>query len=208
MIQKVEDLLFRADFFIQSHKRLYKVYHDNMPSGGISQTIYINLPCIALTVLNANLYFFEALSCLASLLRDSHPKNPDKDEISFHKLKERIPDAQRGSFQTSLDSIFSEYKDSSLDVVRNKYVDHKDLNLSGDPSAAFINFASLDLVNSCSTLIDSLKRLYREHIADTTANNYFSDYYSKGINEYVAWLTAQSGGRPSHNTANNDVPSL
>ncbi len=175
----VLDLLFRADFFLDSHKRLYSAFRKNMPADAYSKNDYFNLPLVNLTIVNANLYFFEAVSCLASLLRNI-PPDPTKEEISFHKLAEGLSDVTKASFRSKLDSVFSDYRKSGLENMRNKYVDHKDLKSSGDPTAAFINLSAPELVDSCSKLIDALKQVYQEYFPDGTANNYFSDFYSAG----------------------------
>lgn len=187
MFDKVQDLLFRADFFIDSHKKLRVAFLDRMPNDPIKETGFVNLPVTNLTMLNANLYFFEAVSGLASLLRDAQ-SDPTKDEISFHGLIERLPDNSKREFRSKLEVAFDEYKKSGLKEVRDKYVDHKDLKLSGDPSAAFINLPAQGLVDSCSKLIASLKQLYQEYFPDGTANNYFSDYYSAAIDLHVQFL--------------------
>ena len=190
MCDKVQDLLFRADFFFESHKQLRTALLKNMPEGAVEKTDYFNSPVAILTILNANLYFFEAVSCVASLLRDSQA-DPTKNEISFHGLADRLSDMAEGVFQLKVSTIFAEYKASGLKEMRDKYVDHKDLKSSGDPTAAFINLPAERLVDSCSRVIQGLKELYREHFPDAIANNYFSDFYSPGVHLHVQLLSAR-----------------
>jgi hypothetical protein len=187
MIDKVQELLFRAYFFMNSYRRLLTAYRNNTPSDAVTKNQYINLPLTNLVVLNANLYFFEAVSCLASLLRDIQP-DPTKNEISFHGLADKLSGAAKEAFQTKLRNVFAEYKNSHIKDIRDKFVDHKDPKLSGDPSAAFINFRAEEVVDSCFQLIDKLKQIYREFFPEELSNDYFSDYYSDGIGEFVQIL--------------------
>ena len=188
MFDPVQDLLFRAEFFIKAHTRLRSTFLEKMPADAAAQTEYFDLPLTNLSVLNANLYLFEAVSCLASLLRESR-NDPTKDEISFAHLTEKLADTAKQSFQSRLKAVFEEYRNSGLEDMRNKYVDHKDLKLSGDPTAAFINLPEGILVDSCSKLIDELGRLYQDYFPGRVTNNYFSDYYSNAIEKHVELLS-------------------
>ena len=107
------------------------------------------------------------------------------DEISFHGLAASLTGVAQSVYKVEVNAVFAEYKTSGLKDMRDKYVDHKDLKLSGDPSTAFINLPAKELVESCSRLIDRLNRLYRDFFPDNTSINYFSDFYSPGINEFV-----------------------
>lgn len=127
MSDRVQDLLFRADFFINSHTRLRSVYQERMPTDAVAQSEYVNRPLANLAILNANLYFFEAVSCLASLLRDNQT-DATKNEISFQGLAARLPEVAQAAYKTRLKGVFAEYKKSGLEDMRDKYVDHKDLN--------------------------------------------------------------------------------
>ena len=187
MIDKVQELLFRADFFMNSYRQLRSAYLHNKPSDVAAKNQYINLPLANLTVLNANLYFFEAVSCLASLLRE-FKSGSDRNEISFSELADRLSGTAKEAFQTKVSNVFAEYKNSDIKDIRDKFVDHKDPTLSGDPSATFINFRAEEVVDSCCNLIDKLKQMYQEYFPERNSNNYFSDYYSDGVDEFVQIL--------------------
>jgi hypothetical protein len=192
MFNKVLDLLFRAEFFIQAHQSLRTAYLQSMPADPIKQTDHFSIPFVNLTILNANLYFFEAVSCIASLLRDVQP-DPTKNEISFHDLSNSVPDPTRQGFRDKLSTIFIDYKTSRLKELRDKLVSHKDLDSSGDPTAAFLNLPVQSTVDSSMKIIEALKHLFSETFPGTISNNYFSDFYSAGIDEHVRIFRKISG---------------
>ena len=187
MVDQVQELLFRADFFIDCYGQLRTAYLKNMPTDYVAKIQYCDLSLAKLTVLNANLNFFESVSCLASLLRDIK-SDPKRDEISFFMLADRLSGNVKDVFLTKLKSVFVEYESSGIKNMRDKFVDHKDPKLSGDPAAAFINFRAKELVDSCLRLINMLKEMYREYFPERFSNNYFSDYYSDGMTEFIKLL--------------------
>jgi hypothetical protein len=187
MIEKVQDLSFRADFFLESYLRLRSVLTEEI-ADPVKRLEFHNLPLWNFAMLNANLYFFETISCVASMLRDNQI-NPTKNEILFHGLGGGLPATTKASFQAKLNLAFGKYKSSGLKEMRDTYVDHKNLNSSGDPSAAFINLIRQDLVDSCTRLLQDLNRLFEKLLSDRTTNNYFSDFYSPEVNEYIQFVS-------------------
>ena len=187
MFDTALDLLYRAEFFINSHRDLRSAIERNLPDDAIESTDYFNAPLGKLSVLNANLYMFEAVSCVASLLRDIQADSA-MNEISFHGLGGTLSGTAKEGFQSRLSAIFADYKHSGLKKMRDKYIDHKDATESGDPSGAFINLVAEEFVDSCLRVIVALLKLHREYFPDAVANNYFSDYYSAGIHFHAQLL--------------------
>jgi hypothetical protein len=176
---KVQELLFRAEFFLDAHQAVREALNKSRPIDISKIAEYSKTPIVKLTLLNANLYFSEAVSCIASLLRNR------KTEISFYGLEELIPNSKRKQFQGRLKEIHSEYKRSGLKEARDEHLDHKNLRTSGAPVASFMNLPEQDLLGSLEGIIGDLKRLYSASFPDEVSNNYFSSYYVAGIQEYV-----------------------
>jgi len=194
MIDRVQELLFRSEFFLKSYERLERLYQDNIPSDAIEAYKYNTSDVVTLLKINAILYYYETVSCIASLLKEENIKNPLKNEISFGILRNYVDTLRKDEYIKDIEHIYNYYNKSGLKDIRNKIVDHKDLKTSGNPVTSFINFVNPRYVEPCHNIIKELKTILEKYIPNEQLwNDYYSGYYSKAIDKFFRMIKSEIG---------------
>jgi len=188
LIDNVQQLLCRTDFFLKHSAEFSSIYMNNMSVNPLKQPDYWKRPDATFLLIVSNLYFFEALSCLASLLREKK-ENPAKDEFSFHSLKEQLPDAtQQNKYADRVTRIFQTYESFALHEIRNNIIDHKNAASSGEPITAFINPIALIVLQNTRTVVDELLTVFNDYFPNRIKSNYFEQLLTSSqymFKEYI-----------------------
>lgn len=132
LLDQIQQLLERGLFFAEYSKK-YKDLYDKKKS---QKKDYKHSPNRTMICVQNGLYFNEALLNLETLFSRER-EDEDKEEISFRVLLKGEP--KESERYLEYEKIREEYFDSPLPILRNKFIAHKDLNLTKDPMGGFLN---------------------------------------------------------------------
>lgn len=171
---RIMELLFRAETFINWSHELCKLYEINTDN---SKKLFITM--------HINLYFAEALTCAHSLLFGNTIN--EKEELSIGYLYKKYGFKLKKAGKP-FKEIRDEYQQMRLHIIRHQFIAHKDLINIGDPVVGFLNhIKKKHITNLEKILIETKKHLY-DILPDPSANNYFLSLYQPSFDYLTSSL--------------------
>lgn len=175
---KIFELYGSAYMFFDWSIKYKNLYEELKPKNTFEKQSFITNDLSKYLILNSNLYLFYSINLIATLL--SHKKDDtNKKELSLFEHVELLDNEIKIKANSDLMKLHELYKESGLEIIRNKIIAHKDIKTSGDPFTHFFNFINSVFYEKTNEILSKIKDYLKNYSLDGTSNNYTKEYYDK-----------------------------
>lgn len=172
---RILQLIYRAKTFLNWAEDIRVFYEQSQPQDVVEKQSYISDGLVRYLVLHHNLYIFEVILDLNTLLK----KTKRSKELSFEYYFSQIKNNDK------IDKIRDDYENSVLGELRNKIIAHKDLKNAGDPFAHFFALLRFEIFDKAKKIVSNLEQASIDIFKEPISNNYFESYYGGGVKEVL-----------------------
>jgi hypothetical protein len=173
---RINELYGSAYMFFDWSIKYKNLYNELRPEEIWAKQTYISNDLAKYLILNSNLYLFYSINLIATLL--SHKQeNIDKKELSLFEQIDYLDENIKINANDNLNILCSYYKESGLDIIRNKIIAHKDIKTSGDPFTHMFNFVNPIFYDKAKEILSKIENYLDSYFFNRIFNNPSKVYF-------------------------------